>query len=121
MHEKSQIFRKGYRIQEGDEAEDKALYRYFLKNQRCAFLAKSGDCGIREIRPMSCRMFFSYSDPKWCHGRKVATAANKNFHIGLPDEAETLLAEASNRIGNLRLSEHLFDGLLQVNEILGRF
>lgn len=121
MHEKTQIFRGGYRTREGDEAEDKALYRYFLKDQRCVFLTKSGDCGIREIRPMSCRMFFSYSDPKWCRGRKVATPANKNFHIGLPDEAETLLAEASHRIGELRLSEHFFDGLLQVNEILGRF
>jgi Fe-S-cluster containining protein len=121
MHESTQVYRAGYRKQDGEEAEDKALYRYFLKNKRCTFLTASGDCGVRDLRPMSCRMFFSYSDPRFCRGRRIATPANQNFHVGLPDEAEAFLSEASANLAGLRLSEHLFDGLLQVNETCGQF
>lgn len=121
MHERAMAFRKVYDISEGDEAEDKALHRYFLLGKACPFLTGGGECGVRSFRPMSCRMFFSYSDPKYCAGRKIVSAANRNFHVGLPDEAEALLAQASSALSGLALSEHLFDGLLQVNEALARY
>lgn len=121
MHERATAYRKVYRPDEGDEAEDKALHRYFLIGKKCPFLTAKGECGVRGARPMSCRMFFSYSDPKYCRGRQIVSPANRNFHVGLPDEAERLLAQASGVLQALNLSEHLFDGLLQVNEALGRF
>jgi Fe-S-cluster containining protein len=121
MHERTLAYSRVYDPSEGDEAEDKALHRYFLRGRPCPFLTAGGECGVREARPMSCRMFFSYSDPRYCAGRKIVSAANRNFHVGLPDEAESLLAEASTTLERLGLSEHLFDGLMRVNETLGRF
>lgn len=121
MHERTMAFRKVYDMSEGDEAEDKALHRYFLQGKPCPFLTRGGECGVRSVRPMSCRMFFSYSDPKYCAGRKIISAANRNFHVTLPDEAEALLAQASSALSGIALSEHLFDGLLQVNEALARY
>jgi Fe-S-cluster containining protein len=121
MHERTTVYRGVLKVEEGEEAEDKALHRYFLKGKKCPFLTGTGDCGIREVRPMSCRMFFSLSDPLYCKGKRILSLANRNFHVSMPDEAETYLAEASAVLKRLRLSEHLFDGLLRVNEALGRF
>lgn len=121
LYERTTAYRRVFKSSEGELAEDRALHRYFMLNRACPFLTKSGDCGVREFRPVSCRMFFSYSDPKWCHGRQILNAKNQNFHVGMPDEAEVLLAEASALLASKKISEHLFDGLLQVNELFGKY
>jgi len=120
LHERTQVFRKGFKSEEGEEAEDKALYRYFLRNKPCPLLTAEGSCGVRENRPMSCRMYFSLSAPSTCKGKAIATVGNQNFIVELPDEAEIALAEASEFLSDLELSQHFYDGLLQVNEHFGK-
>src|SRR5690606_19414218 len=65
------ILREEAAEKEPEEAEDRALYRYFLRGNPCPFLAKDGRCGVYERRPMSCRMFFAESPPRFCAGKAL--------------------------------------------------
>ena len=104
-----------------EEAGDKALYRYFLRSLPCPFLESDGACGVYDVRPMSCRMFFAESPSRYCAGKAVASPWNKNFQVELPEEAERALFRCSQALAALELPETLFAGLLAVNETLGRY
>jgi Fe-S-cluster containining protein len=111
------------RHEEGEdvEADDRALYRYFLRGAACPFLGKGGTCGIYDIRPMSCRMFFSESSPRFCSGTALASPWNRNFQVELPDVAEEALARCSALLEGLELPEELFSGVLQANTLFGQY
>ncbi len=106
---------------EDGEAEDRALYRYYLRGIPCPFLEKEGTCGIYEDRPMSCRMFFSESPPRFCEGKQVTSGWNKNFQVELPDEAEEALSRCSELLAHLDLPVGLFAGVLEANALLGKY
>lgn len=121
FHERAALFASLHRETDGEEAEDRALHRYFLKARPCPLLTPEGVCGIRDIRPMSCRMYFSFSDPTNCKGKAILRPENRNFIVLLPDQAEIALARASRHLKEMGLGEHLADGLLRANELFGRF
>jgi len=121
LHRRASLFHSLRGRFEGELAEDKALYQYYLRGAPCPFLGSDGACGVYASRPMSCRMFFSLSDPSLCKGRAVVDARNRNFLIELPEEIETELARAANALSAFGLPEFLFDGLLEANSAFGRF
>lgn len=106
---------------DNDEAEDRALHRYFLRGAPCPFLDKDEKCGIYANRPMACRMFFSASAPRFCAGKGIVSPWNKNFQVELPDEAEEALARCAGLLEGLELPEGLFAGLLEANALFGRY
>lgn len=96
LHKRESLFR-GLLGEEGAETEeghDRALYRYYLEGRPCAFLEEGGRCGIYAMRPLSCRMFFSLSHPRYCRGRAIASPRNRNFQVELPDRIEEEIARA---------------------------
>lgn len=103
-----------------EEAEDRALYRYFTRGHACVFLNADGTCGVYDWRPMSCRMFYAESSPRFCTGKYLASPWNKNFQVELPLEAEEALARCSRLLESLDLSENLFTGLVDVNALFGQ-
>jgi Fe-S-cluster containining protein len=121
LHRRTTLFHSLRGRFAGDLAEDKALYQYYLRGAPCPFLGADGACGVYASRPMSCRMFFSLSDPAFCKGRAVVDARNRNFLIELPEEIEAELARAAAALSAFGLPEFLFDGLLEANSIFGRF
>ena len=106
---------------EPEEAEDRALYRYFLRGAPCPFLAPDGGCGVYEWRPMSCRMFFAESPPRFCEGKALASPWNRNFQVELPQAAEEALARCSRLLDGLELPEDLFGGFVAANALFARF
>jgi Fe-S-cluster containining protein len=121
LHRRTTLFHSLRRADEGDLAEDKALYRYYLRGTPCPFLGPAGACGVYESRPMSCRMFFSLSDPAFCKGRAVVDPRNRNFLIELPEDIEADLSRAGAALSAYGLPEFLFEGLLEANGAFGRF
>jgi Fe-S-cluster containining protein len=121
LHRRATLFNGLVDPEDGDEAEDKALYRYFLRGTKCPFLAEGGGCGVYESRPMSCRMFFSMSHPSLCKGKGVIDPGNRNFLIELPEDIEADLARAGAAFSRFAFPESLFEGLLRANELFGRF
>jgi Fe-S-cluster containining protein len=123
LHRRAALFNSLFRsLQDGrrdEEADDRALYRYYLRGLPCPFQKGNGECGVYEHRPMSCRMFYSLSHPSLCRGRASASPGNRNFILELPEDIEEILARASRRLGAYALSENLFEGLLEVNALFG--
>lgn len=121
LHRRVSLFQSLLKRRDGDLAEDKALYRYYLRGMPCPFLKPDGACGAYSMRPMSCRMFFSLSSPEFCKGRAVVDPRNRNFLIELPEDIEAILARAGRALGEYALPESLFGGLLRANEAFARF
>jgi Fe-S-cluster containining protein len=122
LHRRAALFRSLLAKETaGEEAEDRALYRYYLRNQPCPFLTQGGTCGIYALRPISCRMFFSQSNPSLCRGRAVVSPGNRNFIVELPEDIEASLARAGRAFARFEFPESLFEGLLKANEAFGRF
>lgn len=120
-YRRAAIYEKILRTEgEDEEAEDRALYRYFTRGHACGFLNPDGTCGVYDWRPMSCRMFYAESSPRFCAGKELASPWNKNFQVELPLEAEEALARCSRLLASLNLSENLFTGLVEVNALFGR-
>lgn len=121
LHRRATLFHSLRRESDGELAEDKALYRYYLRATPCPFLGSDGACGVYASRPMSCRMFFSLSDPAFCKGRAVVDVRNRNFLIELPEDIEADLGRAAAALAAYALPESLFEGLLEANGAFGRF
>jgi Fe-S-cluster containining protein len=119
MHRRAALFSSLRDGKRDDEEEDRALYRYYLRNQPCPFLGEGGKCGVYAARHISCRMYFSLSHPSLCRGKAVIDPGNRNFLIELPEDIEADLARAGALFAAHAFPESLFEGLLKVNEVFG--
>ncbi len=53
-------------------SNDKSLrFEYFKSYKPCPFLVENGECLIYEVRPINCRTYYVFSDPKICEPQKV--------------------------------------------------
>lgn len=102
-----------------DEAEDKALHDYFAVWQPCPFSDAAGNCGVYPLRPVSCRMYFSETDPKFCTPEHLQTERNDSYIVYLPDNIEEAIYGISEHYAGLELPESFFGGLLAVNGFEG--
>lgn len=98
-----------------EDADDQALADYFAEGEMCPFLETSGACGIYELRPGACRMYFSRKNPHACAPELFDTAENGNYLIELPEEIEVLLAALARDFEALELPDALFRGLISLN------
>lgn len=102
-----------------DYAEDKALHDYFAAWNPCPFSDKKGDCTVYPLRPVSCRMYFSETDPKFCTPEHLQTPENDSYIVYLPDSIEDAVYGISEHYSLLDLPESYFGGLLAVNRYEG--
>lgn len=100
-------------------AEDVALHDYFSAWKPCPFSNPVGDCMAYKIRPVSCRMYFSESDPKFCTPEHLLTPDNDSYIVYLPDLIEYDVYRISEHYTPLELPESFFGGLLAVNAYEG--
>lgn len=102
-----------------DEAEDKALHDYFAVWKPCPFSDRAGDCSVYPLRPVSCRMYFSETDPKFCTPDFLQTEKNESYIVYLPDVIEEAIYGISEHYSELNLPESYFGGLLSLNRFEG--
>lgn len=102
-----------------DDAEDKALHDYFGAWKPCPFSDAAGDCGIYPLRPVSCRMYFSETDPKFCTPEALLTDKNDSYVVYMPDNIEEAIYGISEHYEALNLPESYFGGLLSLNQYEG--
>jgi len=102
-----------------DYAEDRALHDYFGAWNPCPFSDKVGDCTVYPLRPVSCRMYFSETDPKFCTPEHLQTPENDSYIVYLPDSVEDAVYGISEHYALLDLPESYFGGLLAVNRFEG--
>ena len=104
-----------------DDAEDRALHDYFSQWKSCPFSSPQGDCRIYPLRPVSCRMYFSETLPKYCVPEYLQTEKNESFVVYMPDHIEEALSGISEHYAGLELPESYFGGLLSMNLYEGVF
>ncbi|MCQ2108993.1 MAG: YkgJ family cysteine cluster protein [Fibrobacter sp.] len=102
-----------------DKAEDLALHDYFAAWKPCPFSNKVGDCTVYPLRPVSCRMYFSETDPKFCTPEHLQTPDNDSYIVYLPDHIEDAVYGISEHYALLDLPESYFGGLLALNGFEG--
>lgn len=102
-----------------DKAEDEALHQYFAAWKPCPFSDYKGDCTVYPLRPVSCRMYFSETDPKFCTPEHLRTPENDSYIVYLPDHIEDAVYGISEHYALLGLPESYFGGLLAVNRFEG--
>lgn len=102
-----------------EDAEDLALHDYFADWKPCPFSDKVGDCGIYRFRPVSCRMYFSETDPRYCTPEFLQTEKNDSYIVYLPDPIEETIYAVSEHYAGLDLPESFFGGLLAANAYEG--
>jgi len=102
-----------------DEQEDAVLQSYFSLGLRCPLLNEAGDCSVHSLRPVTCRMYFSYSDPRFCSPEHLLLPENRSFHICLPDTIEEDIGEINTLYDPFGLDEALYDSLLRLNGLEG--
>lgn len=110
---------QGFQMDLDDYAEDKALHDYFAAWKPCPFSDKAGDCTVYPLRPVSCRMYFSETDPKFCTPEHLQTPENDSYIVYLPDSIEDAVYGISEHYALLDLPESYFGGLLAVNRYEG--
>jgi len=69
----------------------------FDDGQPCPFLDGLGSCSIHPVRPLTCRMFLSLSDPTYCTS-ELNTAPEAHQVTLPPDEAVALRLERLDRL-----------------------
>jgi Fe-S-cluster containining protein len=106
--------RKGEGLSE-DDAEDKALHDYFAWWRSCPFSNGVGDCTVYPLRTVSCRMYFSETDPKYCTPDMLQTEKNDSYIVYMPDVVEDAVYGISEHYAELDLPESFFGGLLALN------
>jgi len=102
-----------------DDAEDLALHDYFTQWRPCPFSDRKGDCGVYARRPVSCRMYFSQTDPHYCVPDHLQTPLNESYIVYMPDSIEQSLLDLSEHYSGLELPESYFGGLLSLNAFEG--
>ena len=110
---------QGSQMDLDDYAEDKALHDYFAAWKPCPFSDKAGDCTVYPLRPVSCRMYFCETDPKFCTPEHLQTPENDSYIVYLPDSIEDAVYCISEHYSLLELPESYFGGLLAVNRFEG--
>lgn len=107
------------RTSETQDVEDLALHSFFEKWNACPFIKKDQSCDAYSYRPVTCRMYFSETDSKYCVPDYLQTPLNRSFIVYLPDATEEAIDQISKHYEDLNLSESLYEGLLQMNALEG--
>lgn len=81
---------------DAEDLEALAQEHDFDQGHRCPFLGSDGACEIHVIRPLTCRMFFSLSEPRYCSA-ELNTAPEAAQVTLPPEEAVALRLERLDR------------------------
>jgi Fe-S-cluster containining protein len=77
-------------LSEEDQVE-LLLASYYRLERPCALLDHDGACGIYPVRPLSCRIYYNFSDPFYCVPSNVDESNVRTYLLDLEEEASELL------------------------------
>ncbi|RZA26851.1 MAG: YkgJ family cysteine cluster protein [Proteobacteria bacterium] len=93
------------RVQMQLDATDDGIYKEIsVPDRRCVFLGENSSCSIYEARPLLCRRYNVYSDPKHC-----ASGATKEIKYDVSPRTEGHLSAYFAYYGGKTFQAHLVD------------
>jgi len=69
------------------------LSSFYQLERPCPLLTPAGECGIYNVRPITCRIYMSLADPKRCAPSDINDGEVVTCVLDLQEEANTLLDE----------------------------
>jgi Fe-S-cluster containining protein len=101
-----------------DEAEaeeidqvDLLLASFYQLRRPCILLNDDGACGIYPVRPLTCRIYMSFSDPSYCDPSYINDADVRTYLCDLEEEASEILDRLHERYDR-------FDGDMGLRSLL---
>ncbi|MBD3392719.1 MAG: hypothetical protein GF418_11515 [Chitinivibrionales bacterium] len=70
---------------------DLLLASFYQLRRPCPLLDEHGGCGVYPVRPLTCRMYVSFSDPVYCDPEYINVSDVRTYHLDLEEEASALL------------------------------
>lgn len=69
---------------------DVALSSFYRFNRPCPLLDKNGSCSIYPIRPFTCRVYVSFSRPRYCNPGRILGDSSLTYLLDLEKDASVL-------------------------------
>jgi Fe-S-cluster containining protein len=76
---------------------DVLLAGFYQLERPCPLLRTDGRCGIYEVRPLTCRIYFSFSDPLRCAPCYINESDTPTYLLDMEEEASALLDALHDR------------------------
>jgi Fe-S-cluster containining protein len=75
----------------GIDSVDLLLSGFYQLRRPCALLDDNGACGIYPVRPLTCRIYLSFSDPMYCDPDYINESDVRTYLLDLEESASELL------------------------------
>jgi Fe-S-cluster containining protein len=75
----------------GIDTTDLLLASYYQLKRPCALLARDRTCSIYSVRPLTCRMYMSFSPPEQCKPEYINEANIPTYLLDVEENASKLL------------------------------
>ena len=116
-----QLFDGWTRKGTGDKSTyEKLLHDYSWGKHPCAFQTKEQECEIYSVRPLACRMHFSFTPPELCDPAHPQFPQAVRLNLSPHSDVEEALRELDSRL-KLSISDLLAPGLLSLTANVLRF
>ena len=99
---------------------EKLLYDYSLAKHPCAFQNESKECLIYSVRPLACRMHFSFTPPELCNQSHCHFSQAVRLNLSPHGDVAAELQKLDSRL-NLGISDLLAPGLVSLTANILRF
>jgi Fe-S-cluster containining protein len=114
----------GKRSSEGESSggsdTGEILKAYSLARHPCGFLSDSQECMIYPIRPLACRMHYSFTPPEWCDPTHPNSSQAVRLNLGPHAEVQEELKHLDGHLG-LDIGDFLSPGLVALATNIMRF
>jgi Fe-S-cluster containining protein len=85
------------------DSVDLLLASFYQLKRPCPLLAGDGSCGIYAVRPLTCRIYMSFSDPSFCEPEHIHDDEIRTYLLDVEEHA-------SQRLDRLHERYDRFDG-----------
>lgn len=118
---RGQLANEWRRGQFDDRSEYEALLHDYSKAKHpCAFLSEARECIIYSVRPLACRMHFSFTPPELCDPTHPQFSHAARLNLGVHTEVEEELKKMDSQL-NMGISDLLAPGLVSLTANILRF
>ncbi len=93
------------------DSVDLLLASFYQLQRPCALLSTDGACGIYPVRPLTCRIYMSFSNPKYCKPEFIHDDEIRTYLLDMEEEA-------SEKLDRLHAKYDRFDGDTGLRSVL---
>ena len=95
--EKKLIENRSEKEIESIDTTDLLLASFYQIKRPCAFLTDEKTCFIYKVRPLTCRIYVSFSDPEFCRPECINVSTIPTYLLDIEEDASSILDDLHER------------------------